>query len=492
MNVQNSMWLGSEESFTQAFAAEAQIAATPKLELARLSGEIMAQDDSSGEFGGYGHMITRVDNLAIVKIEGPLVTADRPYNRYFGVVSYAEIRNATYAAATHPDVEGVVLHARTPGGAASGISDTGEFIRKVDAQVAPVFTFTDTSMASGGYWLGSFGREIYASNLAMVGSIGVITVHASFADQLKEQGIKVTVIRKGEFKALGSPYEDLDAKALAQIEGQMGAVYDAFLATVSDNRGISVPILLKTAAEGRVFVGGGAVTAGLVDHVEFFDEAINLISKKVTELSSGSGTRIIHTNKGTNIMAITKVLTDAGVAAIAAGAPENEVLKQEGMTAEIDESEVTDAGAEAEVSAEAGEESDPKEVESQVSEAIPASVDMSLIDKVGELQVEIAELKADNTKVTQELALSAVNEGSLVRIAIATANRMQVPLGGLPLKAGDLSTDALIGMHNKITATFDQRFRPGAKAESMTGDDATPASVSNPALDAAAARLVAK
>ena len=164
------------------------------------------------------------------------------------------------------------------------------------------------------------------------------------------------------------------------------------------------------------------------------------------------------------------------------------------MTTEVDETEVKDAATDAEVSAEAGEadaDSDD-DSEGKVLEAIPASVDMSLIDKVGELQVEIAELKADNTKVTQELALSAVNEGSLVRIAIATANRMQVPLGGLPLKAGDLSTDALIGMHNKITATFDQRFRPGAKAESMTGDDATPASVSNPALDAAAARLVVK
>ena len=478
MTLQTSMWLGSEVGLALALRAESEIAATPKLELAALSGEILAQSedaDSGDEFGGYGYMVTKADNVAIVTVSGPLVTEDRPYNRYFGVVSYGEIRNAVYSAATKPGVEAVVMHYRTPGGSAAGIYDAGEFLKKVDAQIVPVYTFTDTSMTSGGYWLGSFGREIYASKLAVVGSIGVITIHASYAEMYKDAGIDVTVIRKGEFKALGSQFEKLDDKALAQIEGQMDAVYDAFLATVSENQGISVPTLLKTAAEGRLFTGDEGLSVGLVDYVESFDDAINSISKKAYQLADASGTRPINITQGTQIMAKMKVLTDAGVAAIAAGAPEVEVLQQDGMTAEV-EGEATP-----EVKVDGEGEGGPAD------SGVKPVMDMGLLDKIGELQVTVAELKADKTASERALAAAEANVSSLVSIGVTATNRMQVALGGPAMRLNDVSAETLIETHSKVLGSFNQRFRAGAKAESMTDEsEETQSSV----MSDAASRLV--
>ena len=169
-------------------------------------------------------------------------------------------------------------------------------------------------------------------------------------------GIEVTVLRAGEFKALGSPYEKLDEKARAQIESQMNAIYDVFLETVAENRGTSVSALKATAAEGRVFVGADAVTVGLVDSVASFDAAMSAISKKVRASSSRSLNPSNSTHIGDIPMAKKRVLTEAATAAIASGAPEAEVVTQPGMTVEVDDD---GQGAPAETAATASTETQP-------------------------------------------------------------------------------------------------------------------------------------
>lgn len=486
-----NVWLGDENGIVTWMRTEARIQAMSVSDLQALAQQHVLAEGDDREFGDSHYMVSRADNLALVNISGQLVTRHSEYNRYMGRVSYDEIRNAVFAAMETPGIEGIVLNMDTPGGQASGISDLSDFLQQVDQKAMPVFVYTGTSMASGGYWLGSVGREIYASKLATVGSIGVITVHASYEKMLKQDGIEVTVLRAGEFKALGSPYEKLDEKARAQIESQMNAIYDVFLETVAENRGTSVSALKATAAEGRVFVGADAVTVGLVDSVASFDAAISAISKKVSGSSSRSHQPSPSTYIGEIPMGKKRVLTEAATAAIASGAPEAEVVKQPGMTVEVDDD---GQGAPAADAAAGSPETPPApEAPAAATPAPDSGVSVAMLDnllaKVSDLTIELATTKASLKQAEQARDASAATEASLVKIAIQAINRMQVGLGGVPMNVESADVGTVLAQYSRTYSLFNQRYPVGATAKVPQGEDFNAEAATNDTLLAAQQRL---
>lgn len=498
-------WLGDEDSLLSHLKAEEKLHATPTAQLQDMSIRAMSEAATEvGEFGEFDYMVSRAGNLAVVNVSGSLTSKNRPYNRYVGMVSYDEIRNALITAVESDGVKGIVLNMDTPGGQATGISELGDFIAEVDGNIMPVYTYAGTTMASGGYWLGSYGREIFASKLASVGSIGVVTMHASYEKMYKDAGIEVTVLRSGEFKALGSPYEKLDDKARSQIQSQMDAIYDVFLDTVAENRGMSVPVLKENAAEGRVFIGADSVTVGLADNITSFDAAIAQISKEV----QSSPTRTPFKPRSETILGELdmpgkkKILTEAGVAAIESGVPEADVLNNPEMVEEV-EAEETD-GQEAEASVEEGTEAEDTEVSSDgeggdaaddddgdSAPAVSADLMDKMFNKVSDLTVETANLKADNAKLERERDEAVSTESALCQIAVQAINKMQVSLGGVPMKLADSGASVILEQYNRTYTQFNQKFKVGAAAEVPNEDDfnVDAGGKSNAAVEAAVTRL---
>lgn len=507
MKWNHNYWLGNEDSLLEFLKTEQKVQETSINELRELSLRAVASsfeegEQEEGDFGEFSYMMSKADNLAVVNVSGSLVSKNRPYNRYMGLVSYDEIRNAVFTA-IESDVDAIVLNMDTPGGQATGIAELSDFLAEVNTGVKPIYTYTGTIMASGGYWLGSVGQEIYASRLATVGSIGVVTVHASYKEMLQKEGIDVTVLRAGEFKALGSPYEKLDEKARAQIEAQMNSIYDVFLGTVAENRGTSVEALKSTAAEGRVFIGADAAKVGLVDKITSFDSAMAEISRKVKP--SGSRTSfnsIPATNTGEfDMSGKRKVLTEAAVAAIASGADEQEVLNKDGMLEEVSEEEGKDVTVEAETSA--GEpEADAKA--EKVEAAAPATSEgtapqsdhSALIDKlfakVSDLTTEVATLTAKLALSEQACQAYQSTEKSLSKIAVQAINRMQVALGGVPMRLDTSDAATILEQYNRVYSAFNDKYKVGAQAEVATEQDIGTGQVeqaSNSTVDSAVHRL---
>lgn len=499
--MKNSFWLGDENSAYSFLQSESRHDLTPMKDLRQMSLEAVTELGEDGDFGEFSYMASKVGNLAVVNISGSLTSRNRPYNRYMGVVSYDEIRNAVFAAVDDPEVRGIVLNMDTPGGQASGVSELSDFLSEVNEGIKPIYTYAGTTMASGGYWLGSVGREIYASKLATVGSIGVITVHASYEKQLKDEGIEVTVLRAGEFKALGSPYEKLDDKARSQIESQMNTIYDVFLQTVAENRGTSVKALKETAAEGRVFVGNESVTVGLVDHITSFDAAIASISKKVNSSDNRSPLRILtETNTGTiDMPGKKKVLTEAGLAAIESGVPEAEVYDDPKMAVEATEEESTEGEESTASEAEEGAAEGEGEAETEASNtgAHAANIDSSssdkMFDKIMSLTEALALTKAELSITKNSLESARSTETSLVAVAVHAIRKMQVSLGGTPMKLADVDAATVLAQYERTQTQFNQRFKVGPSAKVPEGDDfeanASGKDAGNSVLDSAVHRL---
>jgi signal peptide peptidase SppA len=419
-------------------------------------------------------MLNAHGDVAVLQVYGSLVPKESWMNRYFGMVSYEEIRNAAISAA-ESGARAVLLDFDTGGGAVSGIGELSDFLRDFSNNVAPVYSYTGANMLSAGYWLGAVGKKVFSSDMALSGSIGVISSHFSYARMLKEQGIDVTMFRKGEFKALGSPYEQLDDKAKADIEARLGGYYDKFLAHVSQGRGIAVPTLIETAAEGRVFMGDDAIKVGLVDVVTSFDKALASIQSEIGDRKPRIAVPTHSTSMAGNDMK--RKLNDAGLAAVASGVDQAMAIVDPKLSEEVTEETVVEQPAEvapAEAAPEGDEEDGAKaEDKPKVQAEQPKSSgnDSAMIDRLIELtaklttaEAELAALKtADATRDTQFKAL--------MKIAVDSVNRMELPLGRTvsDLKSADAST--VLSTYQNVISAFNSQFKVGGVSEVPAADN---------------------
>jgi signal peptide peptidase SppA len=211
------------------------------------------------------------DNIGVVSIKGMLTQHDSYWNRYFGMLSYQEIKLATIQA-LRAGVGAILYDFATPGGNASGMIDVADFFSSIPV---PTIAHASGSMASAGYFLGMQMDHIHSSALSEVGSVGVICTLYDVTKMNERQGIKVERFRSGDLKAVGDPDFSLSDKEREYISNQISAMADVFFSAVSNARGIPIQMLEKLGiTSGRTFMGQEAVGVGLVDSIQSFDKSV--------------------------------------------------------------------------------------------------------------------------------------------------------------------------------------------------------------------------
>lgn len=269
-NLIDGVWAGSEASLDDYLSLMSQV------DLKLSAGW---QPEATQVAPAIPRLLTVAGNVGVVAIAGPLTNNDSPWNEIFGITSYGAIREAMIHAANDPAITSILLDINSGGGAVSGVSDTGNLIRQVNENSKPVVAFTDGGMLSAAYWLGCSAGQVFASNVAHVGSIGVLATHVDRSEQLRQDGLKVSIIRAGEFKALANSIEPLTEAARAQIQEGVDAAYQVFVGHVAEMRDTSYANADKTMAQGREFFGDQAVKAGLVDGITSFDALMVALTK---------------------------------------------------------------------------------------------------------------------------------------------------------------------------------------------------------------------
>ncbi len=213
------------------------------------------------------------DAVAVIPISGPLTKRRSLWSFLFGGSSYAEIARTVAFAAEDPEVVGIVLDIDSPGGTVSGVEAAGDAIFAA-RQKKPLAAFANGTMASAAYWLGSAADAVIAEKTAAVGSIGVLMVHVDWSVALANEGLKISYLTAGRYKALGNPAEPLSREARDVFQAELDQIYGIFTATVARNRNVSQDQVLSDMADGRIFIGEKAVAAGLADTIGSLDTAI--------------------------------------------------------------------------------------------------------------------------------------------------------------------------------------------------------------------------
>jgi len=219
------------------------------------------------------------DNVGVIHLNGVIAKKMNMFSKISGGVSTQLVAKAIKTLMADESIDSIILNIDSPGGTVDGTQELAQLVREM-RNVKPIITYSDGTMASGAYWIGSAANEMYiSSGVSRVGSIGVYTQHTDISKAEEMEGIKTTEIFSGKYKASGSSHKPLSADDKEYIQAELDYIYSLFVNEVAENRGTSAEVVLRDMADGRIFIGQKAIDAGLVDGFNSFDNLLASMQK---------------------------------------------------------------------------------------------------------------------------------------------------------------------------------------------------------------------
>lgn len=207
--------------------------------------------------------------VATIAVSGTTVHKLGGVEPYSGMVGYDCLDRIICDALGNEDVGAIMLDIDSPGGEVSGCFDFARKLRGMAAKAGgakPIVAFANEMACSAAYAIAASCDAIMTTNTGITGSIGVWTMLVDMTKGLQKGGIDVTMIRAGERKARGGPYEVADAETFDKLQAWVDETWDIFAAHVAEGRPISKQQVFDL--EGDWFTGQDAIDLGLVDAVD--------------------------------------------------------------------------------------------------------------------------------------------------------------------------------------------------------------------------------
>jgi signal peptide peptidase SppA len=210
-------------------------------------------------------------SAAIIQVMGSLVNRGAWLGASSGLTSYEGLQFQLRHAAAHRSVETIVLDIASAGGEVTGMFETADLIMEVGKR-KKIIAAVNGMAASAAYALASAASRIVLTQSSMVGSIGVVMLHADFSRKLETEGITPTLIFAGKHKVDGNPYQPLSPEVSAKLQAEVDRAYDFLVATVSKGRKLTQAAVRST--EAQMFTGAEATAIGLADEIGSFEGSI--------------------------------------------------------------------------------------------------------------------------------------------------------------------------------------------------------------------------
>lgn len=176
-------------------------------------------------------------------------------------------------AESDPDVKGIIVNLETPGGGVLASDAIYTKIRQIRRDT-PVVALMGEVAASGGYYIAAAANEIVAHPYTWTGSIGVIAQIPNFEQTAGKLGVRMTVIKSGALKDIGSPFRAMTEQERALFQTLIDEAYNGFVDIVAKGRNLT-PERTRQLADGRIYSGRQARDLGLVDYLGSRDRAFS-------------------------------------------------------------------------------------------------------------------------------------------------------------------------------------------------------------------------
>lgn len=246
------------------------------MSVASRSNDLVALEKSLGQKPSYAHSSTVREGIGIVPLQGPTFKRANLFTAVSGATSYEIVLRDIHAMIESPEVKAILLNIDSPGGEANGCAELADHIYNA-RQLKPIYAYVGGLGASAAYWIASSCSKIYASETALLGSIGVQSLVRS-----KEKSGEISFVSSVSPNKNRDPGTEKGATEVQRTVDDLGAI---FVQKIARNRGVSPETVLEKFGQGSVFIGDKSLEKGMIDEISSFEGAIMSIAREVAEAS---------------------------------------------------------------------------------------------------------------------------------------------------------------------------------------------------------------
>jgi len=222
-----------------------------------------------------------VSEIAVIHINGVITEYDQR-DTFLGYIENPVdgVRNRLDIIRTDENVKGVLLVVDSPGGGVTA-SDVlyNQVMRFREETGIPVVTFMKQVAASGAYYVAAASDTIVAYPTTITGSIGVIMYSFNLSGLMEKYGVEYVPIKTSDRKDSLSPFKPVEQTEVEWMQTIVDHMLDRFIDAIDAGRENLSREEVVQLADGRIYIASEAVQLGLIDHVGYFDDAVDLVTE---------------------------------------------------------------------------------------------------------------------------------------------------------------------------------------------------------------------
>jgi signal peptide peptidase SppA len=212
--------------------------------------------------------------IAVIELCGPLM---KQASSLTGGSSTIDVRREIRDAKADPRVSGICLVIDSPGGTVAGTQELADDVAAA-AKIKPLYAQVEDLCASAAYWIASQAARIYANRSALLGAIGTYSVVCDESGAAKKDGVKVHVVRAGDFKGVGTPGTEITDEHLQYMQETVDGLNRQFLRAVASGRALSM-LWVRGVADGKAHIADRALELKLIDGIQSRDKTIQALQR---------------------------------------------------------------------------------------------------------------------------------------------------------------------------------------------------------------------
>jgi len=230
--------------------------------------------------------------IAVLYAVGPIVSED-PDDILIGesVVNAERLSQILDDLRERDSVKAVVLRVDSPGGSAEASDLIWHELRRLNEAKPVVASLSDVA-GSGGYYIATGGRLIFAEEGTVTGSIGVIGGKFVLKGLFEKLGLGVDVYERGAHAGLFSPVEAFSDSQRERLRELLLETHEIFIDRVATSRD-QPPGQVRRWAEGQSLTGRQARDGKLVDAIGGLYDAIEA-ARAAAKLPEGAKFSVVR------------------------------------------------------------------------------------------------------------------------------------------------------------------------------------------------------
>ena len=176
-----------------------------------------------------------------------------------------EVIKSLNKIASDNNIKAVLVNINSSGGTGVGGESLYREFRKI-AQKKPIVSSIGEIGASAAYMAAIGTDRIYAYDISLVGSIGVIIMNFEVSEFAKKYGINLELIKSSPLKGIPNYFEKLNDQQKEYVQNLVDESNKFFIELVKKRRNLSEDDL-KKVSDGRIFIGSQANKLKLIDEI---------------------------------------------------------------------------------------------------------------------------------------------------------------------------------------------------------------------------------